>query len=244
MSTAASPNLISESRWFEPDRIGVIASVLCAIHCAMTPFLLLLLPTFGKAWSHPASHWGMALVVIPIAAFTIARGFRQHGRRWVIATGVLGISLILVGAAVPYLKESPTPSNTNTFEPSSDVAAASVVGSQSTNAAGEETEFFTAHANEEPCASECESEEQCASECESEEQCASECESAQSADTTSSEQCEDLCCPTLQASADGGWTLNIPLASILTTLGGLCLIATHVGNLCGCAACRKATQVA
>ena len=79
-------------------------------------------------------------------------------------------------------------------------------------------------------ASEGESEEQCASECEGGEPCASECESSV-AETSTTER-EDLCCPTLQASADGGWKLHIPLASILTTLGGLSLIVTHLGNLC------------
>ena len=56
---------------------------------------------------------------------------------------------------------------------------------------------------------------------------------------TEGAECEDLCCPTLQASADGGWKLHIPLASIITTLGGLSLIVTHFGNLCCSSACAK-----
>lgn len=73
-----SPNLAR--KWERnADRIGVFASVLCAIHCVATPFLLLLFPTFGKVWSHPASHWGMALVVVPIAALPQSKVGKARG---------------------------------------------------------------------------------------------------------------------------------------------------------------------
>lgn len=47
--------------------MGVFASILCAIRCAVTPLLLVFLPTLGKIWSHPASHWGVDLFVLPLA---------------------------------------------------------------------------------------------------------------------------------------------------------------------------------
>ena len=81
--------------------MGVLASVLCAIHCAVTPLLLLILPSFGRVWTHPASHWGMALLVIPVAATMVLRGFFRHRRKWVVVCGSLGILLVLAGAALP-----------------------------------------------------------------------------------------------------------------------------------------------
>ena len=52
--------------------------------------------------------------------------------------------------------------------------------------------------------------------------------------------CTDSCCPSVQAGDEGGWTVHIPTASILTTLGGVFLIVTHVGNLwlCRCMGCQ------
>lgn len=44
--------------------------------------------------------------------------------------------------------------------------------------------------------------------------------------------CTD-CCPTLLA-ADGGWSLRVPPASIVTMLGGALLVAAHAGNLRAC----------
>ncbi len=101
------------------DRIGIIASVLCAIHCACTPILLILLPTFGKAWSHPATHWGMALIVIPIAVFMLKKGYRKHGKKWIVGLGVAGITFIIIGAILPYTEAATygLPDNTETVGP-------------------------------------------------------------------------------------------------------------------------------
>ena len=52
-------------------------------------------------------------------------------------------------------------------------------------------------------------------------------------------QCLDSCCPSLITDSEGNTKLHIPPASIVTTLGGIALICTHVGNLC---ACRKRRQ--
>ena len=144
------------------DRLGVALSILCAVHCLATPPLLLLLPTFGRLWSHPASHWGMAAVVVPLALFSLPKGLRLHGRRWVLGCGILGVSLILLGAALPSL-----------------------------------------------------------------------------APEESSPTC-DACCPSVETTESGATRLEIPPASIVTTLGGLALVATHLGNLCGCLRCRRA----
>ena len=95
------------------DRIGVIASILCAIHCALTPVLLILMPTFGKAWAHPATHWGMALVVIPIAVMMLIKGYRKHRKKWLVGVGILGILFIIVGAILPYTEIGMASESTN-----------------------------------------------------------------------------------------------------------------------------------
>ncbi len=154
------------------DRLGIFASIFCAIHCALTPVLLIMLPAFGKAWSHPSTHWGMAIMVIPIAVFMMVKGYKRHGRKWVILAGVFGVLCIIVGAILPYLESA---------EP---VVPAEV-------AAG--------------CAS--------------------------------GGGCVDQCCPSIVTNESGEKSLYIPPASVVTTVGGLFLIAVHLGNLCGCRSC-------
>lgn len=88
------------------DRTGVIASVFCAIHCAIAPLLLIALPTLGGIWVHPLSHLAIAALVLPVGAIALRHGFQAHGRHWVVTVGGLGIGLILVGAVLPYLMGS------------------------------------------------------------------------------------------------------------------------------------------
>lgn len=197
------------------DRIGVVASVLCAIHCAATPVLLLFLPVFGKAWAHPVSHWLMALVVVPLAAASVCFSYRRHRRKWVVVSAVLGILFVIVGAAAPSFKKLQSAGD-GSFSSSDDQPATGVESS---------------------CGSM-----ECQKACE-DDAVAVEADSQQAVsaavDAEASEaSCVDACCPSLQAGEDGEWSLHVPLASILTTIGGLFLIATHVGNLCRCSCCK------
>ena len=73
------------------DRIGVAASVLCAIHCGLAPVLLIAMPAFGRIWAHPASHALVAIFIVPLAAFSIRKGYRAHGKRWVMVSAMIGI---------------------------------------------------------------------------------------------------------------------------------------------------------
>lgn len=99
-------DLVAENSDFknhsQVDRVGIVASILCAVHCALTPVLLILLPTFGKAWAHPSTHWGMAVIVIPIALFMMRKGYKRHGKKWIVITGWAGILFIVIGAILPY----------------------------------------------------------------------------------------------------------------------------------------------
>lgn len=88
------------------DRVGVWASTACILHCLAAPFVLLAAPSVAGFWSHPASHALVASFVVPIA-FTLARGYRLHRSRWVIASAVLGIGFLLVGSALPYFGGAP-----------------------------------------------------------------------------------------------------------------------------------------
>ncbi|MFN9026778.1 MAG: MerC domain-containing protein [Akkermansiaceae bacterium] len=177
----------NDSQKIDPDRIGVIASVLCAVHCLLTPLLIVSTPSFSRMWAHPASHWIVALIVIPIAAYMLFKGYRIHQRKWILACGVSGIMLILIGAVIPY--------------------------SNLTNQ-GIQIEHYTSW---ETLWS----------------------GSGNTATFSQNNECADSCCPSLVAGTDSNKIgLHIPLASIVTTLGGIALIATHLGNICYFRRCK------
>lgn len=55
---------------------------------------------------------------------------------------------------------------------------------------------------------------------------------------TTEAHCTDSCCPTVAVQENGAVHWEIPLASIITTLGGLFLIITHISNIRCCLNCK------
>lgn len=206
------------------DRIGIGASVLCAIHCAVAPFLLLMLPAFGKIWAHPLSHILVAMLVVPLAAFSIRRGYLTHQKRWVLVTAYIGIFVVLTGAALPaFSKESQTPiasPNDSEAEGESVFTFSVSDDSETEEANTEEESVFTFSVDDEAEPENSKDEGEC--------------------EMTEDTQCIDDCCPSLQVSETGETYLNVPPAAIASTLGGLFLIVAHVGNICACGhSCRN-----
>ncbi|MEM7307694.1 MAG: MerC domain-containing protein [Planctomycetota bacterium] len=85
------------------DRLGVWASVACAVHCLAAPLIFLALPAVAGIWAHPGSHALMALLVVPLAIAALGSGFRVHRKAWVLAIAAAGIGCILVSCALPFV---------------------------------------------------------------------------------------------------------------------------------------------
>lgn len=81
-------------RW---DKLGIILSSLCALHCLVTPLLVLALPMFDSIFENEWVHLMMALFVVPVGLFAFWSGYRHHLQKKVFALGIVG--LILVGGA-------------------------------------------------------------------------------------------------------------------------------------------------
>lgn len=89
------------------DRLGISASLLCAVHCLAAPFLLLLLPAAGSVWAHPAVHWILAILVLPLALWVIYSGYRQHRRARTLVAAGLGAGCIVAGLILPMVSSEP-----------------------------------------------------------------------------------------------------------------------------------------
>ena len=93
----------SELRPGRFDRLGKAVSGLCAVHCFLTPFLLISAPVVGRVWSAPWVHAVVASAVLPLAAWVLFRGFRHHRKMWIAVAATLGILLILGGLVAPLM---------------------------------------------------------------------------------------------------------------------------------------------
>lgn len=201
MNTATATPVEFDS--VKADRVGIFASVLCAIHCAAAPVLLLFLPAFGSIWAHPASHVLVALLVVPLAIFSIRKGYQVHGRKWIMASAGLGILFVLIGAALPAFGNGGAGESTTKQSSGESVPV---------DGKAEETGTPLAECDDE---------------------CCEECDYTTSGDVLVQNEagCVDGCCPTAVISETGEVSVHVPPASIVTTFGGLFLIIAHVGNL-------------
>lgn len=84
--------------WHVADRVGATASFLCAVHCALLPFVLALLPFVGLGFL--ADHRferGFVLFACVLAAIALGRGYRRHRARRPLLLAAAGIALLLLG---------------------------------------------------------------------------------------------------------------------------------------------------
>jgi len=76
------------------DRVGIVLSGLCAVHCVLTLLLVAVLGLGGGVLLDPAVHRiGLALAIL-VAGAGLGLGVARHGRREPLAIGAAGLSLM------------------------------------------------------------------------------------------------------------------------------------------------------
>lgn len=83
------------------DRIGATASLLCAVHCALLPFVLALLPLIGLGFlaDHRFERVFVACAAA-LASVTIFTAWRRHRRLHALFLLMPGIALLLAGIVI------------------------------------------------------------------------------------------------------------------------------------------------
>ena len=82
------------------DRLGISASMLCVVHCLVTPFLVLLIPLMSTHLSDNWFHLLIFIVVLPVAIYALWRGYRLHRMKRVLGLGAFGLALMCFGTFV------------------------------------------------------------------------------------------------------------------------------------------------
>lgn len=84
--------------WLDHLAIGMAA--LCAVHCLLTPLLVIALPIIATSFFvHEHFHLWMILLVLPTTSFAVFMGCRKHKDRSVAVLSIIGLS-VLAGALV------------------------------------------------------------------------------------------------------------------------------------------------
>ena len=83
---------------FNLDKIGISASLLCAIHCAALPFIMTLLPLWGLSFI--ANDWveiGMIVLSLILGIWSLGKSFKLHKRITPVIFLILGFGSIAIG---------------------------------------------------------------------------------------------------------------------------------------------------
>jgi hypothetical protein len=85
------------------DRFGATASFLCAVHCALLPLIIAVLPAIGLGFlANHRYERGFVAFAIMLATTMLIVGFRRHGRFRAFWFLVPGILLLAAGIAVDF----------------------------------------------------------------------------------------------------------------------------------------------
>lgn len=87
------------NRW---DQAGIFLSAACVVHCVLTPFLLLLLPSLQAFSDSELTHQILAVVLPLVALFAFVPGYKQHRNPLIFGLGFLGLGFIVFAAIDPY----------------------------------------------------------------------------------------------------------------------------------------------
>lgn len=84
---------------FNLDKLGITASTACAIHCALLPFLLTLLPLWGLEFlGNPAVEISMIVISLCLGIWSLSKSYRNlHHKILPVIILTSGFSLIAFG---------------------------------------------------------------------------------------------------------------------------------------------------
>lgn len=80
------------------DRLGILISSVCVVHCLALPLVIALLPVIAEVL--PADIWVHVVLIgfaVPVTGFTLLRGYFCHGDPRPTLMGGAGLALVASG---------------------------------------------------------------------------------------------------------------------------------------------------
>ena len=105
MPARGSPNQWSLHRWV--DSLGSVGAVICAVHCALLPIALALLPMLGfGVLASPAFEVGFVLFATALALASLWNGYLRHRAYRAVAILVPGLVALWSGVFIPAIHDA------------------------------------------------------------------------------------------------------------------------------------------
>lgn len=88
------------------DFVGIFLSVLCGVHCLITPLLILYFPSLGENFESPWVH-AILMTLVGWAFYqSIYVHYKLHRSKATLGTGLLGFAILIVVSAVEVFSHS------------------------------------------------------------------------------------------------------------------------------------------
>ena len=86
------------------DKLAMVLSSLCVVHCIGTPILLLAIPSLAAVsmFTDEALHTALLFFIVPVGVTALLLGFMHHQQKWVALLGAVGIALLCSPAMLEY----------------------------------------------------------------------------------------------------------------------------------------------
>ena len=91
-----------DNRGSRLDRLGILLSGICVVHCLASAILLGLLASAGAALSNPLFHEVGLVFAILLGLVALTRGFRSHRRILPPFVGATGLALMGTALTIPH----------------------------------------------------------------------------------------------------------------------------------------------
>ena len=79
------------------DKMAIGLSALCAFHCLLLPFVLVLFPALvGLPLTGESFHLSLLFIVIPSSAIALYLGCKKHNRKNMLMVGGLGLAFMVL----------------------------------------------------------------------------------------------------------------------------------------------------
>jgi hypothetical protein len=80
------------------DRAGAVASLTCAVHCALMPLVITLLPLMGLSFlADERMEWALLGVSALLGSSSLCLGYREHRKRQALLILSLGLTALVMG---------------------------------------------------------------------------------------------------------------------------------------------------
>lgn len=82
------------------DRLGIAASGFCLVHCVFLTLVLAIFP-IGFHNFEDQTHMLLFFLVVPVATYSLVRGYAHHRKAAVLGAGLVGV-LLLYGSLMTH----------------------------------------------------------------------------------------------------------------------------------------------